>query len=408
MDGSVSGRTETQGRARTVRQGFWRWGRVFLILASAYVAARLFELAGGFASAVLSILLFVIFGGVLAVVLSPLHRLLRRALPNSLAATSSLLIAVIVFAALAYLIGYQVVSQAHDLGAYLPRLERPFQTAQQWFAARGIDVNLSSLAGAIGLQLSSGSSAALMTALKVTSGIVIDLIVAFVTAFWLLADGARLRRGASALLPERWRSELAFGIDAVVVVVGGYVRAQLVLAALVGLLAGMGSWLLGVPFPLVVGIAAGVFELIPLAGPIVGAAVALFFALSVSGSLAAETLVLFLVIHVIEGYLVAPRIQGRFVRLHPLVALLALLVGAEAGGFAGAFFAVPAASLIAVVLRAHLPELQRDGAHGDPSATKALESRRRRLLAQYRLDVGPRLRHAFRRHSRLWRTPRAQ
>ena len=380
----------------TLRLSFWRWGRVLFILASVYVVARLIVVFGGLAAAVLSVLLLAVFGGVVAVVVSPLHRLLRRAMPNSVAATAALFLALVAVAGLAYLVGLQVVSQMHHLTAYLPRLDRPVETVQQWFAARGVDLSLGSIPGAFGVHLSSGGAgAALMTALGMTLGILVGTVVTLVTAFWFLVDGHDLRRALAAVLPQRWRADAAFLIDAFTVVVGGYVRAQLLLAALVGLFAGAGSWLLGVPFPLIVGVAAGLFELIPLAGPVVGAAVALFFALSVSGTLAVETLGLFLVIHAVEGYVVSPRIQGRFVRLHPLVALLALLVGVEAGGFLGAFFAVPAASLIAVVVRSHLPEWQARASESADAATNAADSRRRRrLLAQYRLNVGKRLSRA--------------
>lgn len=376
-----------------LRLSFWRWGRVLFILASVYVAVRLIGMFGGFAAAILSVLLFVVFGAVVAVVVSPLHRVLRRAMPNSVAATGALVLAVIAVAGLAYVVGLQIVSQTHHLTAYLPRLDRPFVGVQQWLAARGIDLSLSTIAGAVGVHVSSGAAAAaLVNALGMTFGILVGTVVTLVTAFWLLVDGHDLRRALAAVLPQRWRADAAFVIDAFPVVVGGYVRAQLLLAALVGLLAGAGSWMLGVPFPLIVGVAAGVFELMPLAGPVIGAAVALFFALSVSGTLAVETLGLFFVIHAIEGYLVSPRIQGRFVRLHPLVALLALLIGVEAGGFLGAFFAVPAASLIAVVVRAHLPEWHAHESERAAGATTAADSRRRRrLLAQYRLNVGKRL-----------------
>lgn len=380
----------------TLRLSFWRWGRVLFILASVYVVARLIVVFGGLAAAVLSVLLLAVFGGVVAVVVSPLHRLLRRAMPNSAAAAAALFLALVAVAGLACLVGLQVASQMHHLTAYLPRLDRPVEAVQQWFASRGIDLSLGTIPGAFGVHLSSGGAgAALMTALGMTLGILVGTVVTLVTAFWFLVDGHDLRRALAAVLPQRWRADAAFVIDAFTVVVGGYVRAQLLLALLVGLLAGAGSWILGVPFPLIVGVAAGLFELIPLAGPVIGAAVALFFALSVSGTLAMETLGLFLVIHAVEGYVVSPRIQGRFVRLHPLVALLALLVGVEAGGLLGAFFAVPAASLIAVVVRSHLPEWQTRASESADAATNAADSRRRRrLLAEYRLNVGKRLSRA--------------
>lgn len=388
---------EPDAENANLRLGFWRWGRVLFILASVYVVARLIAISGGLAAGVLSVLLLAVFGGVVAVVVSPLHRLLRRAMPNSVAATAALFLALVAVAGLVYLVGLQVASQMQHLTAYLPRLDRPLEAVQKWFAARGINLSLGTITGAFGVHLSSGGAgAALMTALGMTFGILVTTVVTLVTAFWFLVDGHDLRRASIAMLPPRWRADAAFVIDAFAVVVGGYVRAQLLLAALVGLLAGAGSWIVGVPFPLIVGVAAGVFELIPLAGPVVGAAVALFFALSVSGTLAVETLGLFLVIHAIEGYVVSPRIQGRFVRLHPLVALLALLVGVEAGGFLGAFFAVPAASLIGVVLRAHLPEWRAHASERAAGAPNATDSRRRqRLLAQYRLNVGKRLRRAL-------------
>jgi predicted PurR-regulated permease PerM len=154
------------------------------------------------------------------------------------------------------------------------------------------------------------------------------------------------------LLPGALRVNVEFGLDATAVVIGGYVRAQLFLALIIGALAGIGCAIIGVPFPLVVAIAAGIFELIPLIGPFAGGAVALLLALTVSPTLALVTVFLFIGIHVIEGYVLAPRIQAKFVQLHPLVALLALFTGIEVGGFLGAFFAVPAASLIAVFIRA--------------------------------------------------------
>ena len=95
---------------------------------------------------------------------------------------------------------------------------------------------------------------------------------------------------------------------------------------------------------------------------------------------------LFLVIHVIDGYLVSPRIQGRFVRLHPLITILALLVGVEAGGFVGAFLAVPVASLAAAIARAQLADLRAEqpelfASAADPES----RGRRRSQLAEYRV-----------------------
>ena len=236
-------------------------------------------------------------------------------------------------------------------------------------------------------EISSRVGSVLVSGVTGTVNAVVDVVVVLVVAFWILRDGEALRGGVTALLPGRVRSEVDFGFDAFAVVVGGYVRAQLCMALIIGLLAGVGCALLGVPFPLVIGIAAAIFELIPIIGPFLGGGVALLLAATVSGLVVAGTVALFVGIHVVEAYIVAPRIQARFVQLHPLVALLALLAGIETAGFVGAFFAVPTASLVAVFIRAGVGDwrAQRPDLFAAQHEDQFLERRRRRLLREFRL-----------------------
>ena len=297
-----------------------------------------------------------------------------------------------------YAISLPLLRQVQDLGTSLPRLEAPFRQLQSFLNGHGININLGSLAGVLGIQTSgAGLSTTVLHAASFTVQLLVDALITLVTAFWLLRDRHTLRRGLVALLPGRIRVETEFALDAFVVVFGGYIRGQLVLAALVGAMAFVGSLLLGVPFPLLVGFAAGVFELIPLAGPFVGAAVGALFAFTVSPQLTLETIGLFVVIHVVEGYFVSPRVQGRFVHLHPLLSLLALLAGVYAGGFLGAFVAVPIASLVAVNARAQVAELRTR--EPDLFAFAPDEGRRlrRRLLGEYSLGLTAAVRRVARR-----------
>ena len=160
---------------------------------------------------------------------------------------------------------------------------------------------------------------------------------------------------------------------------------------LIGVLAGVGCAIIGVPFPIVVALAAGIFELVPLVGPFLGGAVAILLAFTISPVLALGALILFLGIHVVEGYVLAPRIQARFVRLHPLIALLALFAGIEVAGFLGALFAVPLASLAAVFVRSIIGDVRAH--HPDLYAARQpdmyLERRRSRLLGEFRLFHRP-------------------
>jgi predicted PurR-regulated permease PerM len=374
-----------------LRTSFWRWGRVLFILAAIYVVAQLLTLIGGVIGALFGVFLFVVFGGIVALVVAPLEGALRRVMPRFLSSLLSIFIAVAAVGGIVYAVGSPIAGQSHALSAAIPKLEKPFIDLQKTLAEHGVNIDLGAVGNVLGIKISSANTGAiLITAASITVRLLIDALITAVVAFWLLADHERLRRGLLGILPGRWRTETDFVLNAFAVVFGGYIRGQLVLAVVVGLLAGVGSFAIGVPFPLIVGVGAGVFELIPLAGPFVGAAIGLVFALTVSPTLALETIGLFAVIHLIEGYVISPRIQAHFVKLHPLVTLLALLAGVAAGGFLGAFFAVPLASLLAVIARARIADLRATQPElftiSDSAA--AARGRRRTLLAGYRTHPG--------------------
>jgi predicted PurR-regulated permease PerM len=381
--------SEEPGHAQSLRDSFWKWGRVTFALVALYVGVQLLLMLGGIVAAVLTVLLYVVFGGVVALIVSPLERLLRHVMPRWVSSLLSLLILILVVAGFGVLVGTSIVSQIKDITGNLPRLEKPFTDLQAFLTQHGVNVNLQSLATQFtGAFSKSSVSSTVLNAIGVTVGVLVDFVVVMVTAFWMLDDHESLRSGLLSILPARWRMEVDFGLNAFAVVFGGYLRGQLLLALVVGTLAGFGCAVIGVPFPLIVGVSAGVFELIPLAGPFVGAGVALVFALTVGPSLALETIGVFIVIHVIEGYVISPRLQGRVVRLHPLMTLLALLVGVEAAGFLGAFFAVPLASLLAVMVRAGVAELRttQPELFTLTPAAQAVRGRRRALLAEYRFS----------------------
>ncbi|MDQ6748663.1 MAG: AI-2E family transporter, partial [Candidatus Dormibacteraeota bacterium] len=318
----------------------------------------------------------------------------RVRLPRTAAVLAGLLTGVGLLALLGVLLAGPLVAEGRSLSVAVPGLIRRANGAlgglRAFAEAHGVSLGTGSLSGGSGKRLTA-SLGVLLTGVTGTVQVAIDVLITLVVAFWLLRDGTALREGALSILPSRISSEVEFGLDAGRAVVGGYVRAQVALAALVGSLAGIGCALLGVPFPLVVALAAGIFELIPLVGAIIGGLVAVLLALTVSPGLALATVGLFVAIHIVEGYGIAPRVQARFVRLHPLLALLALLTGVEVGGFLGALFAVPIASLGAVFLRAAIGDwrAQRPEVFAPQRRDRYLEGRRRRLLREFRLFRRP-------------------
>jgi predicted PurR-regulated permease PerM len=380
---------------RSLRESFFWWGRVAFGLAAAFLAWQLLLVARDLVGGILNIFLLAVFAAVIALICTPLVNLLtRRArLPRTLAVLLVLVALVAVVAGIGALISGPVIVEAKALPGELPKLQLRLDDIERFLTQHGVQVgtlNLASLAN----RAFAGSPAAVgqlvLQAVTLTFSVVVDIVIMLVATFWFLRDHERLRRLALDSLPARWQPQVDFGFTAFTVVVGGYFRAQVTMALLIGTMAGLGSWLIGVPFPLVVGLAAGVFELIPLVGPFVGAGVAALLALTVSPLLVVEVLLVFVLIHVLESYIVAPSLQGRFVRLHPLVTFLALFTGIEVGGFLGGVVAIPITSLLVVFARSAIGDIRELHPDMFDSLTVAEETAARRqrrwlLLREYRL-----------------------
>ncbi len=379
--------TETASRRTT-----WLWVRAAAVLVSLFVGYQLLQVVAGWLASILGVILAIVLAIVIAFLLDPvvLRLRARAGVPASLAIVGTLLIGLLAVAGVLYLVGGPLVAEGRALANQVPHLvhdaNRVLDSIRSQLRARGIRIGGGGVIPTNLTSLIPQATNILLHGVSSTATALIDVVVALVISFWLLKDGRRLRHQLLDLLPSRLRGEVAFGLDAFAAVIGGYVRAQLLLAFLVALLAGIGTALLGVPFPLVVAVATFVFELIPLVGPFAGGAVALLLALTRSPLLALFTLILFLAIHVVEGYLLAPRIQARFVHLHPLLALVALFAGIEVGGFLGALFAVPLASLLAVYVRAAVLDWRhtRPDLFSPRGAPADLTSTERRLLGEFR------------------------
>jgi predicted PurR-regulated permease PerM len=151
-------------------------------------------------------------------------------------------------------------------------------------------------------------------------------------------------------MPDRQQSRMKFLLDTLQRVVGGYVRGQLIMCGLIGVLVGAGMYVIGVPFALLLGVLAFVLEFIPVLGTLTSGAICVLLALSRGWLIALIVLAYFIVVHVIEGDVLGPRIVGKFIGLHPVISLAALIAGAELFGIPGALLASPVAGVIQTFL----------------------------------------------------------
>jgi predicted PurR-regulated permease PerM len=195
------------------------------------------------------------------------------------------------------------------------------------------------------------------------------LVLIPILSFFFLKDVDTFRRSALQMLPRgrwRWRADEFF--QDVNSTLAAYIRAQLTACLLIGVICTLGFVVIGVPFPLVLGMVAGMLEFIPLVGPLVVAIIAtLVTSFSPDTSTyAALWVVMFLgVLRVVHDYAIYPRLVSHGIHLHPLAVILAILSGAELAGIAGIFLAIPVIAIATVSYRHWLEHRGSEGLVAD-------------------------------------------
>lgn len=177
------------------------------------------------------------------------------------------------------------------------------------------------------------------------------ILMAPIIAFYLLVDLPHIRRVVESLIPEDRKAEALLVGRRLNRTIGGYFRGQLLVATIVGILSGIGMAAIGLPFWIVVGVIAGVTNMIPMIGPWIGAIPAVVIALTMEDlSTAIWAAVILAGVQQIDNNWISPVIMQRAVKLHPAVVMLALLAGGTLLGFVGLLLAVPLVAVLKVIL----------------------------------------------------------
>jgi predicted PurR-regulated permease PerM len=307
----------------------------------------------------LGALLLIFFAIILAESIRPLvMRMERRRIPRPLGA----LLIYLVIAALLTLIGWLLfIPLVTQINEFISNAPMYAAQAQQWAKdtqeALAADEPLRALVHGIAAQLAASLQAALPSLLRfpvtLVSGafgaLINAVIVVTMSIFWLMSAD-KLRDFTLSLAPEPARAEGATLFTELGRTLGGWVRGTLVAMLLIGSLTALGLWLLGVPYALLLGILAGLTEIIPYLGPWLSGTVAVVVTLlTVDPLKALQVVVVFVIIQEVESNLVEPFVMSWAVHIDPLLVLIAITIGFEVLGVVGAIIAVPVAGLAQVL-----------------------------------------------------------
>jgi predicted PurR-regulated permease PerM len=175
------------------------------------------------------------------------------------------------------------------------------------------------------------------------------VVIAFL-GFYLAADQQVYERGLICLLPARHRVRAWQVLTAIGDTLWYWTLGRLISMTVVGIVATLGLWALGVSLPLALGWLAGLLTFVPYLGAVAAAVPAVLIAFAASREVALYVVLLYLGVHVVEGYLLMPLIQTRSVRMPPALTLATQILFGTVAGILGVTFATPvAAALIAAV-----------------------------------------------------------
>jgi predicted PurR-regulated permease PerM len=303
--------------------------------------------------------LFVLFFGVLVGMFLTVFadRLVGWGIPRAIAVVAVLLGSLAVLAAFFLILWPTVREQLSMLGRELPQVA---EDLRQWLQAQYRDVSgrvgepapdleeqvrtgLSDQVGAI----IGGAIPIINTALGAVAGSLIVLAVGIYTAI----DPRLYRRGVERLVPPRHRTRVGLAMDRTGHSLRRWMIGTLINMVLVGLMTGIGLWLLGIPAAIALAVIAGLLEFIPIVGPILAAVPGIALALTVSPMVALWVTLFYIVIQQVESNILTPVVMRGAARLPPALTLLFQTFMAVIFGFLGLLLAVPILAAVMVMVK---------------------------------------------------------
>ena len=309
------------------------------------------------------VLMLVYISALVAMGFAPLVQFIERRKPNenhrALRRVFAILSIYMVLIAAIVLLGFMVVPPLIDQTEMLwLRTPEYFNKFQNFLIEHHLSTHSVTLEEAVqSAPAGSGQDAVgtVLIALWRVVGGVFGLITVAILSFYLLIEAEAIFSFVMRFVPDASRARVASASREAVTKVSAWLRAQLVLAGVMGLFSAAGLALLGVPYFYVVALIAAVGETIPIVGPVIGGVAAVAIALTVSPKLVLPVGVYFLVLHQLEANILVPKIMERRVGVSPVAVMVALLVGGALWGLVGAILAIPTTAILSVVLEEFAP-----------------------------------------------------
>lgn len=191
----------------------------------------------------------------------------------------------------------------------------------------------------------------LVSAIFSFASTVIELIVVPFITFYMMKKGRTFSNKFAELFPERYHAHIKNLFKEIHFVLKAYIHGQLLLSVLMAFLVFIGMWIMDIPYPLVIGLLAGVVEMVPIIGPIIGAVPPILLGLLQGSSVMIQVIIFYVVVQQLDSHFIMPKLMGSIIEVHPVAIIAGVLIGGSLKGILGMMIAVPAVAVLQILLR---------------------------------------------------------
>lgn len=303
---------------------------------------------------------------IIAILLTPLaqliqkwgSRFIKRRFPYEIAIVMSFCI----FLGVLYLIGIHIfVPFINELREFTKSLPATFAALQAAVPELETEYNLNLLPpeaqsfiskmiqeiGDYTLKLAQFSLSAIFT----FASTVIELIVVPFITFYMMKKGNAFANQFAEFFPERYHAHIKSLFKEIHFVLKAYIHGQLLLSVLMAFLVFLGMWIMDIPYPLVIGLLAGVVEMVPVIGPIIGAVPPILLGLLQGSGVMVQVMVFYVIVQQLDSHFIMPKLMGSIIEVHPVAIIAGVLIGGSLHGVVGMMVSVPIVAVLQVLLR---------------------------------------------------------
>lgn len=319
-----------------------------------FIKAILIVLAMGFLWYIHEIVVIFFVSLLLAALIEPFAewfsvRNIPRVLSVLIVYVVLLTVVVLLFVGLSPIITDQFSQLAANLSSISNEVAGAVSKVQSFSVQHGLSQDVSKSIQGIETEISQSVGSLFSTVKGFFGGLATGLIILVLT-FYMVAEGEKMQKYFKRLAPLEYQPFLSEVMKKMQIKIGAWLRGELFLGFVIGLASYIGLSILHVKYALLLAVIAGFCEMIPYIGPLFSAIPAAIIAFAQSPMLALLVLGLYLIIQQTENHLLVPKVMQKVTGLNPIMSIVALLIGVKLGGVPGAFFAIPVAMMLTVIM----------------------------------------------------------